>query len=275
MVDKEDETEKINRIALGIAREVAEDTGTMLAGVVSNTDLFLMENEEDPSEKVRAMFEEQVRWSKEGVDYVIAETIGFLEEAKIAVEVIRSFDLPAVVTLSVKNPLAEKGGNYTTQDGVPVGEACRSLLDMGATLVGVNCSQGPLTMIEVVEEICQKVPPEKVCALPVTFRTTDEAPTWHLLQDKVYPKNNPVYPNGLDAFYVSEVEIVHFTERCLELDLKYIGLCCGNSGNYTRVMAEAMGKEPPCNKYRNEVAMKRGMDIISKNVTAITKTHQE
>ena len=61
----------------------------MLAGVVSNTDLFLMENEEDPSEKVRAMFEEQVRWSKEGVDYVIAETIGFLEEAKIAVEVIR------------------------------------------------------------------------------------------------------------------------------------------------------------------------------------------
>ena len=115
-IDKEDETEKINRIALGIAREVVEDTGTLLAGGISNTDLFLMENEEDPSEKVRAMFEEQVRWSKEeGVDYVIAETIGFLKEAKIALEVIRSFDLPAVVTLAVKNPLAKKGGNYTTK----------------------------------------------------------------------------------------------------------------------------------------------------------------
>ena len=276
MVDKEDETEKINRIALGIAREVAEDTGTLLAGGVSNTDLFLMENEEDPSEKVRAMFEEQVRWSKEeGVDYVIAETIGFLKEAKIAVEVIRSFDLPAVVTLAIWNPPSKKGENYTTEDGVPIGEACRSLLDMGATLVGVNCSQGPLTIIEVVEEICQKVPPEKVCALPATFRTTDEIPAWQLLEDKVYPKNNPVYPNGLDAFYVSEAEIVHFTERCLELGLKYIGLCCGNSGNYTRVMAEAMGKEPPCNKYRNEVSLKKRMNIMSKRIEMIKKARNE
>ena len=174
MVGKEDETERINRLALRIAREVAEDTGTLLAGGISNTEMFLTEKE-DPSDKIRSMFEEQVRWSKEeGVDFIIAETIDFLKEAKIAVEVIRSFDLPAVVALSIKDPLAKKDGKYATNDGVPIGEACRSLLNMGATLVGVNCSQGPLTMIEVVEQICEKVPPEKVCALPVTFRTSDE-----------------------------------------------------------------------------------------------------
>ena len=265
-MDKEDETEKINRIALNIAKEVAEDTGTLLAGGISDTDLFLMENEEDPSEKVRAMFEEQVRWSKEeGVDYVIAENICFLKEAKIALEVIRSFDLPAVVTLGIRNA-PKKGEKYVTRDGVPIDEACHSLLAMGATLVGANCNLGPATMIKVVEQICQKVPPEKVCALPVTFRTTDEAPTWHLLEDKACPKNNPVYPNGLDAFSVSEVEIVQFTERCLKLGLKYIGLCCGNAGNYTRVMAEVMGKEPPCNKYRNKVALKKRMNIVSKRI---------
>ena len=272
MVGKADETEHINRVALKIAREVAEETGTLLAGGISNTDLFKLGEMEDPSGVIREMFEEQVRWSKEeGVDYMIAETISDFKEAKIALEVIKSFDLPAVVMFAVTDALARKDGEYVTCDGVPVSEACRKLLDMGATLVGVNCSLGPSTMISVVEQICQKVPPEKVCALPVTFRTTEEAPAWHLLVDKTCPENNPVYPNGLDAFYVSPVEIVQFTKRCLELGMKYIGICCGNTGNYTRVMAEAMGKEPPCNKYHSETALAKAREETKKKRSLLTK----
>jgi len=270
-VEKADETEHINRMALKIAREVAEDTGTLLAGGISNTDLFALEAE-DPSEKIREMFKEQVGWAKEeGVDYMIAETIADFKEAKIALEVIKSFDLPAVVTFAVTHPLARKDGEYITRDGVPVDEACRKILDMGATLVGVNCIQGPLTMLSIVEQICQKVPPEKVCALPVTFRTTEEVPAWCLLVDKTCPENNTVYPDGLDAFYVSQVEIVQFTKRCLELGLKYVGICCGNTGNYTRVMAEAMGREPPCNKYRSEEALARGREERVKKENLKTK----
>lgn len=272
MVGKADETEHINRVALKIAREVAEDTGTLLAGGISNTDLFKLGEMEDPSGVIREMFEEQVRWSKEeGVDYVIAETISDFKEAKIALEVIKSFDLPAVVTFAVTDVLARKDGEYVTCDGVPVSEACHKLLDMGATLVGVNCSLGPSTMISVVEQICQKVPPEKVCALPVTFRTTEEAPAWHLLVDKTCPENNPVYPNGLDAFYVSPVEIVQFTKRCLELGMRYIGICCGNTGNYTRVMAEAMGREPPCNKYHSETALAKAREETKKKRSLLAK----
>ena len=106
-VGKEDKTEKINRIALGIAREIAEETGTLFAGGVSSTSLFQFDGsqDKDPMEEVRAIFEEQVRWSKEeGVDYIIAETIWSLKEAKIALEVIKSFGLPAVVTLALFNP---------------------------------------------------------------------------------------------------------------------------------------------------------------------------
>jgi betaine-homocysteine S-methyltransferase len=254
----EDQTERINRIALRIAREVAEDTGTLFAGGVSNVSEIML-TEKDPEklrELRRAIYQEQVRWSKEeGVDYIIAETMGSLSEAQIALEVIKSFDLPAVVTLSVNQPPTEKGEYFTNDNKVPVPEACRQLLVDGATLVGVNCSYGPATMIKVVEQICQVVPPEKVCALPIAFRTTPEEPMWTALTDKQCPENAPVFPGGLDAFHVSCVEITRFAQRCLELGLRYVGVCCGNTGSYTRAVAEAMGKESVGSKYHAKAAL--------------------
>ena len=250
MIGREEDLERINRTALKIAREIAEETGTVFAGGISNTDLFLDPTVEDPAREVREMFEEQVRWSKEeGVDYIIAETISHFAEAKIALEVIKSFDLPAVITFMVCG--RDKDGVLTTVDGVPITKACRQLLDMGASLVGANCFRGPETMIEVVEEIVKEIPPEKVCALPIAYRTTKEEPIWTKFTDKCCPDNNPVYPHGVDAFYVSEVEIVKFTKRCMELGLKYIGICCGNTGNYTRAMAETLGRKPPASKYHD------------------------
>jgi methionine synthase I (cobalamin-dependent) len=256
LVGMEDKTEQINRMALKIAREVAEDTGTLFAGGVSSTNLFQLRgpDDKDPTEEVRAIFEEQIRWSKEeGVDYIIAETMWGMVEAKIALEVIKSFDLPAVVSFSVHSP--KKDGVYYTYEDVPVPEACRQLLELGATLVGVNCSRGPATMIDVVEHICREVPPEKVCALPIMYRTTPEEPTWQVFTDKGCPENNPVYPDGLEPFYISQVEVVQFTKRCLELGLRYFGLCCGNTGSYTRTMAEAMGKDSILSKYHEKVGL--------------------
>lgn len=189
----------------------------------------------------------QVRWSKEeGAEYIIAETIPYLREAEIALEVISSYDLPAVITLSQLG-----ASDFKTLDGVPIGRACRTLLDKGATLVGSNCYRGPATMLKVIEEIVKEVPPEKVCALPVMYRTNDEQPTFFDFKDKCCPINNPVYPHGLDAFQVSTKEVTEFTKRCVEMGLKYVGLCCGNTGNYTRAMAEALGRKPPASKYLN------------------------
>ena len=249
-----DKTEEVNRTALRIAREIAEDTGTLFAGGLSNLGYNIYQESEDPRSEVMPVYEEQVRWCREeGVDYIIAETMWGLVDSKIALEVIKSAGISAVVTIAIRS-LEKRDGVYLTRDNVPVPEACRQLLEMGATLVGVNCSRGPATMIEVVEQICRVVPPEKVCALPIAYRTTPEEPTWHVLTDKQCPQNNPVYPNGFDPFYVSQIEIVEFTKRCLELGLRYIGICCGNTGSYTRAMAEAMGKESVLSKYHKKAS---------------------
>ena len=246
-VGKEGDLEKINRIALQVAREVAEEHNLLFAGGTCRTNVYVKGETED---KVRAMYDEQIRWSKEeGVDYIIAETLSCLGEAKIALEVILSYDLPAVVTMTVYDRAVD--GTIKTLDDVPIAEACRELLDKGATLVGINCSRGPEMTLEVVKEIVKVCPPERVCALPVAYRTTEKEPTFFSLTDAACPANNPVYPRGLEPFCVSPVEIKQFTEHCLQLGLKYIGICCGNSGELTRTMAEAMGKNPPASKYYN------------------------
>src|SRR5213594_84262 len=78
VIGKEDRLEPMNRQALAIAKEVADDTGTLLAGDISNTNVFLPN--EESRRTVRAMFEEQVAWAAEaGVDFVIGETFSWGE----------------------------------------------------------------------------------------------------------------------------------------------------------------------------------------------------
>src|SRR5215468_10091042 len=80
IIGRESDLEPMNRAALAIARTVARDTGTLLAGDICNTNAF---DPGDPGthKAVRAMFEEQVGWAVEaGVDYVIGETFSYAQE---------------------------------------------------------------------------------------------------------------------------------------------------------------------------------------------------
>ena len=102
----------------------------------------------------------QVCWAKEeGADYIIAETFMDLREAEIALDVILSFNLPAVVSLTVRTVPGVT--ELQMLDSIPIGKACRSLLDKGATLVGSNCTRGPHNLLKVIEEIVKEVPPER------------------------------------------------------------------------------------------------------------------
>lgn len=58
-IGREEDLEKINRIALKIAREIADDTGTLMAGGLCNTNIYIAGDKEVET-KIRAMFEEQV-----------------------------------------------------------------------------------------------------------------------------------------------------------------------------------------------------------------------
>src|SRR5919109_146088 len=99
VIGKVELVEAMNRNALEIAGSVARETGTMLAGDICNTNVF---DPGDPQTRdaAVAMFEEQIGWAADaGVDFVIAETFSYGEEALLALDVIKQAGLPAVVTV--------------------------------------------------------------------------------------------------------------------------------------------------------------------------------
>jgi betaine-homocysteine S-methyltransferase len=245
-IGKEELLEEINRQALRIAREVALESGALLAGDVCNTNVYAGEESRDT---VRHMFEEQVGWAVEAdVDFVIAETISWLGEALVATEVIKEAGLPAVVTLT-----AHKDPNM--RDGVSPTEGCKRLEAAGADVVGLNCSRGPRTMLPLLEEIRAAVS-VPVAALPVPYRTTEDQPSFQSLEDPLgtdLPAGR-AFPTALDPFTCSRYEIADFARAAYDLGASYLGVCCGAAPHHIRSMAEALGRTPAASRYTADMS---------------------
>jgi betaine-homocysteine S-methyltransferase len=247
-VGKEDLLEPLNRQALTIAKEVAADSGALVAGNLSNSNVF---EPDDPASHglVRRMFHEQLGWAVDaGVDYVIGETFSYAQEALIALELIKQTPLPAVVTVTAHRA-------PQTREGWPVDEACRRLADAGADVVGLNCARGPRTMLPLLAQVTEAVG-VPVAALPVPYRTHDHQPSFQSLRDPDYdrlPADRP-FPTALDPFTCNRYEIADFTHKARELGATYLGLCCGAGPHHVRAMAEALGRTPPASRYSPDMS---------------------
>jgi betaine-homocysteine S-methyltransferase len=243
LVGKEHLLEELNRRALELARDVADESGALFAGDLSNTNLFSPDDESRRT--VRAMFEEQASWAAEsGVDFIIAETFSFAEEALIALDVVKATGLPAVVTLALhQEPL--------TRDGLSPAEACKRLEAAGADVVGLNCIRGPRTMLPHVREVRAAVSGH-VAALPVPYRTTDDQPTMQSLRDPEF-EGRP-FPTALDPFTCNRYELAEFGAAALELGVRYLGVCCGAGPHHIRALAEAVGRTPAASRYTADMS---------------------
>ena len=246
LVGREGDLEKINRTALQLAKEVAREGDALFAGDICNTNVFLPDDAE--SKKIaRAMFEEQVGWAMDaGVDFIIAETISFYEEAALALEVIKDAGAISVVTLAVHSE--------GLRDDYSVPEACQRLKDAGADVVGVNCIRGPWTMLPLLEDISKEVE-GPLAALPVPYRTTEKEISFQALTDSgcdCIPDR--AFPVALDALTCNRFEIAEFAKKALALGVNYQGVCCGAGPHHIRAMAEALGKNPPASRYSADMS---------------------
>jgi betaine-homocysteine S-methyltransferase len=241
----------MNRQALAIAKKVAAEGGALVAGNICNTNVY---KPEDPAaaRQVRAMYEEQVAWAVDaGVDFIIAETISWLGEAEIALDVIKQTRLPSVVTFA----LHKKG---ELREGVAPAEAAKRIADRGADVVGLNCIRGIKTMMPHVEAIRRAVSVQ-VAALPVPYRTTEAEPTFESLTEKdpacahCLPDGRS-FPVALDPFQVTRYEIADFGRRAYEMDVRYLGVCCGAGPHHIRALAEALGRRPPSSRFSPDMS---------------------
>jgi betaine-homocysteine S-methyltransferase len=248
MIDREEDLERINRDALAIAKEVADETGALFAGDICNTNVYLPGDAES-TQAARDMFEEQVGWAVDaGVDYIVGETFDWGEEALIALDVIKATGLPAVVTLAV-----HQAGN-TREDWSPE-DACKRLEEAGADVVGCNCTRGPATMLPILERIRAAVDVH-VAGLPVPYRTTEAEPSFQSLRDPgcdVIPGDRP-FPAALDPFTCNRYELEDFARRAHALGVDYLGVCCGAGPHHIRAVAEGLGRAPPASRFSPDMS---------------------
>src|SRR5436853_59865 len=202
-VGRENDLERMNRQAVRLANEVAREGDALVAGNICNTWAYDPDNAGESSRVVRAMYEEQLTWAvEEGIDFVISETNDYLGEALIALEVIKRFGLPAMVTLASVQPNA-------TRDGYDYVEACKRLADAGADIVGLNCDRGPETMLPIIAKI-REVVNCYVAAQPVPYKTTPAMPTFESLRDS---KGQRVFPLALEPFLHNRFAIAAFARQ--------------------------------------------------------------
>jgi betaine-homocysteine S-methyltransferase len=245
VIGKEDLLEPLNRAALQIAREVANNRpGDLMAGNISNTNIW---DPADPQSQqdVRAMFDEMVGWAvEEGADIIIGETFYYAGEALAALESAKASGLPVVLTLA---PMAFE----EMADGVGVVETAQRLEQGGADVVGMNCFRGPATLLPYIRQIREAVSCH-VGALPIPYRTTNEEPTFFNLSDPGAAVPSPhgrTFPTALDPLYANRYEIRRFAEEAHAIGVNYLGVCCGASPIHIREVAEAVGRTTEASRF--------------------------
>jgi len=246
LIGKEELLEPLQKNALKIAKDSRKEfknLDLLVCGDVANTNIYDPEDKKSHSE-CQKMYEEQVAWAKEaGVDFVVAETINWVGEMKIALKAIKDAGLIAVTNFSIK-----KGDK--SREGHTPGDACKIMEDLGADVVGLNCYRGPKMTMKLLPEIRKKVSCH-VAALPVPYRTTEEYPGFLNQTDDgcdCIPGGN-AFPVALDNLYCNRFEMAEFTKECVSKKVNFIGICCGAEPHHVREMSVALGRKPISYKY--------------------------
>ncbi len=229
--------EEINRAATGLAREVADEYGILMAGNLCNTWVY------DPADsathaETRRQFDEQIAYQGiDRTDFYIAETIEYLGEAKIALEAIKAAGQTAMITLGFKY-------RDRTLDDVVLEDAFRDLVDAGADIVGINCFRDPRMMLPLAARLRRAVP-GFVATQPVAYHCSPERP--YFQSQEIH--GDPAFPLELDPFMLTRREMAAYALEAKKMGIQYIGACCGTGPHHIRAMAEALGRTVPNSRY--------------------------
>ena len=255
LIGKEELLEPMQKNALQIAKDSRtefKDLDLLICGDVANTNIYNPDDKKTHTE-CQKMFEEQVAWAKEaGVDFIVAETINWTGEMKIALKAIKDAGLIAVTNFAIpKGDLTREG--HTPED------ACKIMEDLGADVVGLNCYRGPAMTMKLLPKIREKVSCH-VAALPVPYRTSEEFPGFLNQPSKIVDKEcncipgENAFPVALDNLYCNRFEMGEFAKDCKSKKINFIGICCGAEPHHVREMSVALGRKPISYKYYPDIS---------------------
>ena len=210
-----DRVSEINRKAAQFAREIADDAGreVYVGGAMGPTGELLEPLGSARAQDVTDAYAEQAAALAEGgVDFLILETFFAIEEARAAIDGVKSAsDLPLVCSFSY-----DRGTR--TMMGVSPTAMVEALGDLGLAAIGANCGTTPENMGLVVKEL--------------TAATT--LPVW--------AKPNAGVPSGDPPSY--DVDPAHLALHSVQFVADgacVVGGCCGTTPEHLKAIVERLG----------------------------------
>jgi homocysteine S-methyltransferase len=208
-----DKVEDINRAAVRLAREAADESVYVAASVgpclKSGAALILSERE-----AVASVFDEQIRCLvEEGIDLLALETFHDLNELLVAVSVAASYDVPVLASFTVSDKVIEENDQFAVERAV-----CLAETD-GVDLVGLNCGLGPAKMFHPLKHVIEAVN-KPVVAMPNA--------------------GGPSEVGGRQLYLNSPEFFAEFCKRYVELGVRGLGGCCGTTPGHLAMASRAV-----------------------------------
>lgn len=203
----DDETEAINRAAVTIARRAANGRA-LVVGAIGPLGIRLEPWGPTAHEEAIAFFSRQARGLLEGeVDGFILETFSDLNELEAALCAVKGLsDLPVIAQMTV-------GQDGNTSYGTSVETIALKLTQLGADVVGLNCSVGPAAMLDAIERMVER-----------TDRPVSAQP-------------NAGLPRAVDdrRIYLASPEYMgSYARRMIQAGARFVGGCCGTTPDHIK-----------------------------------------
>jgi len=210
-----DHVAEINRAGVRLAKEACAGTDVLVAGSVGPLGVRIEPLGKLAFDEARAAFVKQIAAQVEaGVDLLILETFGYLEELHQAILAAREVDprIPIVAQVTIDDE-----GNCL--DGsLPETYGAR-LTEWGADVVGCNCSVGPVAMLDALE----------------TLRTVTDLPL------SAQPNAGmPRSVEGRNIYLCSPEYMASYARKFVAAGVRLVGGCCGTEPEHIRAMKAAL-----------------------------------
>ena len=214
----DDDTEAINRSAVVIARRAANGRA-LVVGAIGPLGIRLEPWGPTAREEAIGFFSRQVRGLLEGeVDGFILETFSDLHEVEAALCAVKALsDLPVIAQMTV-------GQDGNTSYGTAVETIASRLTDLGADVVGLNCSVGPAAMLDALERMVER-----------TNRPLSAQP-------------NAGLPRAVDdrRIYLASPDYMgSYARRMIQAGARFVGGCCGTTPDHIRKIHAYVASQQP------------------------------
>ena len=210
-----DKVRDVNRAGARLAREAAKSFDVWVAGSVGPLGTRIEPLGKTSFQEARDAFRQQIEALVEGgVDLLILETFGYLEEIHQAIlaarEVAPSLPLVAQVTI-------DEDGNCL--DGSDPETFAPKLAEWGADVIGCNCSVGPVAMLDAIERV------RAVASLPLAAQPNAGIPR---------------SVDGRNIYLCSPEYMASYARKFVAAGVRVVGGCCGTTPDHIRVMKSAL-----------------------------------